>query len=69
VALNQLYQARRLSPAVGATLALALEGAGYRNVRAARQECRSDRAMVENMSMVYDEVRDRLASLGVMTAA
>ena len=68
VALNQLYQARRLSPAVGATLALALEAAGYRNVRAAREECRSDRAMVENMSMVYDEVRGRLASLGVMAA-
>ena len=26
-----------------------------------------DRAMVENMAMVYDEVRDRLASLGIMT--
>ncbi|MFO0842873.1 MAG: methyltransferase domain-containing protein [Gemmataceae bacterium] len=67
VALNQLYQARRLSPAVGATLARSLEAAGYRNVRAGWQECRSDRAMVENMAMVYDEVRDRLASLGIMT--
>ncbi len=68
VAINQLYLARRLSPAVGATLARALEGAGYRNVRAAWDECRSDRAMVENMLMFYDEVRDQLTSLGIMTA-
>lgn len=68
VAINQLYLARRLSPAVGATLARALEGAGYRNVRSAWEECRSDRAMVENMLMFYDEVRDRLMSLGIMSA-
>src|SRR6516225_6131504 len=30
-AINRLYLARGLSPAVGATLALALEGAGYRD--------------------------------------
>jgi ubiquinone/menaquinone biosynthesis C-methylase UbiE len=68
VAINQLYQARRLSPAVGATLARALEAAGYRRVRSAWEECRSDPAMVENMGMVYDEVRERLTALGIMTA-
>jgi SAM-dependent methyltransferase len=68
VAINQLYAARRLSPAVGATLARALEGAGYHNVRSAWEECRSDRAMVENMAMFYDEVRDQLTALGIMTA-
>jgi ubiquinone/menaquinone biosynthesis C-methylase UbiE len=67
-AINQLYLARRLSPAVGATLDRALEAAGYRNVRVAWEECRSDQAMVENMLMFYDEVRDRLTSLGIMTA-
>ncbi|MHB8736687.1 MAG: class I SAM-dependent methyltransferase [Terriglobales bacterium] len=67
-AINQLYLACRLSPAVGATLARALDGAGYRNVRSAWEECRSDRAMIENMLMFYDEVRDRLTSLGIMTA-
>jgi ubiquinone/menaquinone biosynthesis C-methylase UbiE len=67
-ALNQLYQARRLSPAVGATLARALEVAGYQHVRAAWEECRSDAAMVENMVMVYDEVRERLTALGIMSA-
>jgi ubiquinone/menaquinone biosynthesis C-methylase UbiE len=68
VAINQLYQARRLSPAVGATLARALEVAGFQSIRAAWEECRSDPAMAENMVMVYDEVRERLTELGIMTA-
>jgi SAM-dependent methyltransferase len=68
VAINQLYLARRLSPAVGATLARALETAGYHNVRSAWEECRSDQAMIDNMLMFYDEVRDRLTSLGILTA-
>jgi ubiquinone/menaquinone biosynthesis C-methylase UbiE len=67
-AINQLYLTRGLSPAVGATLARALNGAGYRRVRAAWDECRSDRAMIDNMIMFYDEVRDRLTALGIMTA-
>jgi ubiquinone/menaquinone biosynthesis C-methylase UbiE len=69
VAINQLYLASRLSPDVGATLARALELAGYRRVRADWTECRSDALMVENMLMFYDEVRDRLQSLGILTAA
>jgi SAM-dependent methyltransferase len=68
VAINQLYLARRLSPAVGATLAHALECAGYQNVRSTWEECRSDQAMIENMLMFYNEVRDRLMSLGIMSA-
>jgi ubiquinone/menaquinone biosynthesis C-methylase UbiE len=68
VAINQLYLARRLSPDVGATLARALEKAGYRNVRAGWEECRSDQAMIDNMLMFYDEVRDWLTSLEIMTA-
>lgn len=68
VAINQLYQARRLSPAVGATLAAALQATGYQRVRSAWEECRSDPAMVENMIMFYDEVRERLTALGIMSA-
>jgi ubiquinone/menaquinone biosynthesis C-methylase UbiE len=67
-AINQLYQASRLSPDVGATLARALEAAGYRSVRADWSEGRTDGFSVENMLMFYDEVRERLAALGVMTA-
>jgi len=67
-AINDLYQANRLSPAVGATLAAALETAGYRDVRASWSECRSDALMLENMRMVYDEVGDQLQTLGILTA-
>jgi len=69
VCINQLYQASRLSPDVGASLARTLETAGYRRVRAGWAEGRSDALMVENMLMFYDEVRDRLQALGILTAA
>ncbi len=69
IAINQLYQANRLSPAVGATLALTLELAGFRNVKSAWQECRSDSLMIENMLMFYDEVRDRLVDLNILSLA
>jgi ubiquinone/menaquinone biosynthesis C-methylase UbiE len=69
VAINQLYQANRLSPDVGATLARTLELAGYRHVRGGWTECRSDETMVANMLMFYDEVRDRLEALGILTGA
>jgi ubiquinone/menaquinone biosynthesis C-methylase UbiE len=68
VAINQLYQLSRLSPDVGATLGRALETAGYRRVRTGWSEGRSDETMIENMLMFYDEVRDRLQSLGILTA-
>ena len=67
IAINQLYQANRLSPDVGANLARTLETAGFRHVRADWAECRSDGAMIENMLMFYDEVRDRLQALGLLT--
>jgi ubiquinone/menaquinone biosynthesis C-methylase UbiE len=67
-AISQLYEVRRLSPDVGATLGRALELAGYRRVRVGWSECRSDARMIENMLLVYDEVRDRLAALGILSA-
>jgi ubiquinone/menaquinone biosynthesis C-methylase UbiE len=66
-AINQLYQACRLSPAVGATLAAALEIADYQEVRVSWSECRSDGLMLENMWMFYDEVGDQLQTLGILT--
>jgi ubiquinone/menaquinone biosynthesis C-methylase UbiE len=68
VAINQLYQLNMLSPDVGANLARTLESGGYHQVRADWSECRSDAMMLENMLMFYDEVRDRLQSLGILTA-
>jgi ubiquinone/menaquinone biosynthesis C-methylase UbiE len=66
VAINQLYQASRISPAVGATLARTLEMAGYRNVRGDWTEFNSDVGTIENMVMFYDEVCDRLQAFGIM---
>src|SRR5262249_37987941 len=68
-AINQLYQASRLSPDVGASLARTLETAGYRRVRADWSECPSDGLTVENMLMFYDEVRGRLEAAGILSAA
>jgi ubiquinone/menaquinone biosynthesis C-methylase UbiE len=67
VAINQLYLASRLSPDMGASLARTLALAGYRRVRAEWAEGRSDGSTVENMLMFYDEVRDRLQALGILT--
>jgi ubiquinone/menaquinone biosynthesis C-methylase UbiE len=66
-AINHLYLANRISPDVGATLARTLEGAGYRNVKSGWAECPSDALVIENMLMFYDEVKERLHSLGILT--
>lgn len=68
-AINQLYLARRISPAVGATLAPAMEAAGFRRVRSEYSELPSDESVIENIALIYDEVRDVLAELGILTAA
>lgn len=68
-AINELYLARRVSPDVGATLARTMELAGYRHIRFGWAECRSDERMIENMRLFYDEVRDRLAELGILDVA
>ena len=68
-AINQLYLARRISPDVGASLARTLEIAGFRNVRSEWTACPSSATTLENMGMFYDEVRDKLAELGILTLA
>jgi ubiquinone/menaquinone biosynthesis C-methylase UbiE len=68
-AINQLYEVNRLSPDIGATLARTLEAAGYHRVRAQWTEACTDALAVENMEMFFDEVRDRLQSQGILTAA
>jgi hypothetical protein len=67
--INQLYLTRRISPAVGATLGRAMEAAGYADVRAAWSEHPTDPSVVDNLVMFYDEVRDTLATLGILTSA
>jgi ubiquinone/menaquinone biosynthesis C-methylase UbiE len=69
MAINRLYLANRISPDVGANLARTLEAAGYQHVRLAWSECGSDALMIENILMFYDEVRDRLQTLDILTTA
>jgi len=68
-AINDLYQLSRLSPAIGATLGRTLELAGCANVRATWTEFPSDALVIENIVMIYDEIRSRLEALGIMTGA
>jgi len=67
--MSELYLARRISMAVGATLGRAMELAGYRQVRSEWCECRSDALAIENMVMCYEEVRETIAALGILTPA
>jgi len=68
VAINQLYQANKLSPDIGSILAKTLEYAGFHLLGESWSECLSDTLTIENMVMFYDEVRDQLNSLGILTA-
>ena len=68
-AINELYLARRLSPDVGATLGRAMESAGYRNVTVEWTEYPTDATVVENLVLLYDEIRDPLGALGILTPA
>lgn len=67
--INALYAAWRISPAVGASLAGALADAGFADVRAAWHPFATDADVLENMSLIYDEVRDTCASLGIISGA
>lgn len=66
--INQLYLGRNISSAVGATLGPAMEAAGYRQVRTAWSEYPTDAGVVENLLMFYDEVRDTLSNLGILSS-
>jgi ubiquinone/menaquinone biosynthesis C-methylase UbiE len=65
-AINELYLANRISPAVGATLARTLNLAGYRDVQEHWVECSTDVHAIENMLMFFDEVKDRLVALNIL---
>jgi ubiquinone/menaquinone biosynthesis C-methylase UbiE len=67
--INELYLARRISPAVGATLRQTLETAGYRRVRTAWHEFPTDDGVIENMAMIYNETRETLEQYDILTPA
>ncbi|HUY34708.1 MAG TPA: class I SAM-dependent methyltransferase [Pirellulales bacterium] len=66
--ISRYYQARGLAPCIGATLGRSLEVAGYRRVHSQWSECPTDEAAIENMLLYYDEIREKYASLGIMTS-
>lgn len=68
-AINDLYAAWGISPAVGASLAPTLEDAGYSHVKHAWHPFVTDADVLENMQMIYDEVRDTFASLNIINPA
>lgn len=67
--ISRYYQACRLSPTLGATLARTLEAAGYQNVADEWFECPLDAHGIENMLLYYGEIGDRYEALGIMTPA
>lgn len=67
--INDLYSAWRISGAVGASLAPTLSDAGYANVRHEWHVFATDESVLENMRLLYDEVRDTCESLGIITPA
>jgi len=66
--ISRFYQASGLSPCVGATLAWALEAAGYKNVKGHSCEHPTDQTVIENLLLYYDEIRDKYLTMGIMTA-
>src|SRR5262249_46551656 len=64
-AISQLYAARRISPAVGATLAAALEAAGCRRLRWGRLAGRSGAPVLADLVGVCAGVRAPRAERGV----
>ncbi len=66
-AINDLYLARRISPAVGASLAAAMQDAGYSRVQYTWHPFHTDESVLENMRMIYDEVKDTFDELGIST--
>jgi ubiquinone/menaquinone biosynthesis C-methylase UbiE len=66
--ISRYYQACRLSPSIGATLARSLDAAGYQRVHSEWAECPTDAGAVENILLYYDEVREKYVQLGIMSS-
>lgn len=65
--ISRFYQKSGLSPEIGATMGWALEAAGYRDVHAETCESPTDETVIENLLLIYDEVREKYRELGIMT--
>lgn len=67
--MNQLFLNARISPEAGSTLSQTLDIAGYRNIRTEWSPNPPLPIMIENMLMLYDEIRASVVSLGILTSA
>ena len=61
------YTLSDLSPGIGATMALALQSAGCRDVKYWWRETPTDQTVIENMLLFYEEVREKYCSMEIMT--
>ena len=61
------YQARNLSPDIGAMLPQVFESAGYRAITHRYHGFPLDRDVIENAIMYYEEVSDKYVEMGIMT--
>lgn len=67
--ISRFYEVSRVSPNIGATMAWALEAAGYLDVQWRKAECSTDQTVIENLLLYYEEIREKYRSLGIMTTA
>jgi ubiquinone/menaquinone biosynthesis C-methylase UbiE len=67
--MNRLFQTNHISPDAGTTMAQTLDLAGYRNIRTAWAPNPVVPLMIDNIIMLYDEIRDTIQSQGIMTSA
>ena len=66
--ISRFYDSSSLSPGIGSTMAWALTASGYRHVRSVATECPTDKTVIENLLLYYDEIREKYQALGIMTA-
>jgi ubiquinone/menaquinone biosynthesis C-methylase UbiE len=66
--MNKLFLSNRISPDIGGTLAGTLQMAGYRNVRSEWLPNPPIPIMIENMIMLYDEIREVIAARGILSS-
>jgi hypothetical protein len=67
-AINELYATWRISPAVGVSLADTLADAGYSSVQHTWHPFPTDADVLENMGLIYEEVRATFAELNIISS-
>jgi ubiquinone/menaquinone biosynthesis C-methylase UbiE len=66
--ISRYYQMTGVAPSIGANLAAVLTAAGYGDVHAAWHQGDTSAATIENLTLYYDEIRQKYIELGLMTS-